>query len=134
MNILFFLTPKSNVSYVYNDNTIGEALDAIRQSGYTSLPVITRSGKYIGTVTEGDFLWNYIDDFRNVPPEESQKFPLARLKRRFQNAAVNVNADLNDLLNSVYAQNFVPIIDDRGIFIGIVTRQEIMKHYCACHS
>lgn len=131
MNILFFLTPKSNVSYVYNDSTIEEALQIIRESGYTSLPVITKSGKYSGTVTEGDFLWNFIDSIKSADPEEFNRLPLTRLKRRSQNAAVNVNAELNDLLTSVYAQNFVPIIDDRGIFIGIVTRQDIMKHYCA---
>ncbi len=130
MNILFFLTPKNAVSYVYDTDTIYCALTSIRTSGFTSIPVITKSGKYIGAISEGDFLWSYIDIHKEVTLESMQLTPVSTLKRRFQYDAVNVNADIDDLLKLVYAQNFVPIVDDRGIFIGIVTRQDIIKHYC----
>lgn len=130
MNILFFLTPKNAVSHVYDTDTIYCALKSIRQSGFTSIPMITKSGKYIGTITEGDFLWSYIDKQHDITKDYMQITPVSKLKRRIQYEAVNVNADIDDLLNLSYAQNFVPIVDDRRIFIGIVTRQDIIKHYC----
>ncbi|MEG1458101.1 MAG: CBS domain-containing protein [Acetivibrio sp.] len=130
MNILFFLTPKSDVSYVYDTDNVYNALKSIGESGFTAIPMISKSGKYIGAITEGDFLWNFIDVHKDVTMDTMKSTPVLRLKRRFQYKSVNVNADLDDLLAMTYSQNFVPIVDDRGIFIGIVTRQEIMKHYC----
>lgn len=131
MNILFFLTPKNDVSYIYDTDTIYSALKTIRQSGYTAIPIISKSGKFRGTLTEGDFLWNYIDNHKNTTLESMKQTPVLQLKRRFQYDAVNINADIDDLIKLAYAQNFVPIADDRGIFIGIVTRQDIIKHYAS---
>lgn len=133
MNILFFLTPKNAVSYVYDTDTTHCALRSVRHSGFTSIPVITKSGKYVGAITEGDFLWSYIDIHKEITTENIPlTTPVSQLKRRFQYKAVNINADISDLLKLVYAQNFVPVVDDRGIFIGIVTRQDVIKHYCNC--
>lgn len=132
LNILFFLTPKSDVSFIYDDITVLEALNMIRESGHSSLPLIDREGHYRGTLTEGDFLWDIIDVHNNTPPIALQSLPVSQLRRRITYKAVNINENIDDLLTTVYAQNFVPIIDDRRIFIGIVTRQDIMKHYCSC--
>ena len=57
MNILLFLTPKQEVSYLYEDFTIGQALKVMERVRYTSIPIIRRSGQYVGTITEGDLLW-----------------------------------------------------------------------------
>ena len=42
---------------------------------------------------------------------------------------VNVMADMDELLSVAVNQNFVPVVDDRGMFIGIVTRQDIMRYF-----
>ena len=57
MNIAYFLLPKSNVAYLYDDYTFRQGLEKMRYHGYTAIPVITRNGTYVGTVSEGDFLW-----------------------------------------------------------------------------
>ena len=57
MNILFFLTPKSDVAFLYDDETLRQALEKMEYHKYSAVPVISRSGKYIGTITEGDMLW-----------------------------------------------------------------------------
>ena len=38
-------------------------------------------------------------------------------------------ADMDELLQLAMSQNFVPVVDDRGMFIGIVTRQDIMRYF-----
>ena len=35
---------------------------------------------------------------------------------------------MDDLLASAVSQNFVPVIDDTGAFIGIITRREVMQY------
>ena len=62
MNIAYFLLPKSNVAYLYDDYTFRQGLEKMRYHGYTAIPVITRNGTYVGTVSEGDFLWQLLSD------------------------------------------------------------------------
>ena len=58
MNILFFLTPKSEVAYVYDTDTVRQVLEKMENQRYSAIPVISKEdGSYIGTLTEGDLLW-----------------------------------------------------------------------------
>lgn len=63
MNILFFLTPKSDVAFIYEDETLKEALDKMERYQYAAMPIITRQGRYVGTITEGDLLWGIKNKF-----------------------------------------------------------------------
>ena len=65
MNILFFLTPKEDVAHVDEDDTMRQVLEKMEHHGYTAIPLLSREGKYIGTITEGDLLW-FLKD-RNFP-------------------------------------------------------------------
>ena len=57
MNIAFFLTPKSEVAYEYTDATMRQVIERMEHHGYTAIPLIDKTGKYVGTLTEGDLLW-----------------------------------------------------------------------------
>ena len=61
VNIAYFLLPKSRIAYLYDDFTFRQGLEKMRNRGYTAIPVITRDGRYVGTVSEGDFLWRLLD-------------------------------------------------------------------------
>ena len=56
MNIAYFIHPKQDVATLYDDCTLRQGLEKMRHHGYTAIPVVTRDNKYVGTVTEGDFL------------------------------------------------------------------------------
>ena len=131
MNIAFFLKPKISLSFIYSDFTMRQAMEKMRRCGYTAVPVIGRDGKYAGTVSEGDFLWFFSDCLKNNS-ELSQKMleeiPVQRIMRREAYKPVSVTANVDELLNVSLNQNFVPVVDDLGSFIGIVTRRDIIKH------
>src|SRR5665647_360710 len=57
MNIAFFLVPKSDVAFLYEDYSLRQGLEKMKHHGYTAIPVINREGKYLNTISEGDFLW-----------------------------------------------------------------------------
>ena len=57
MNILFFITPKSEIAYIYEDDSIRQALEKMEYHKFSAVPLLTRDGKYVGTITEGDMLW-----------------------------------------------------------------------------
>lgn len=128
MNILFFLTPKANCSYLYADYTIRQALERMESSGYAAIPILDRDGKYTGTLTEGDLLWA-TKDLCRMDLKQTEEHGIMEINHRRDNSPVSVTTDIEDLLSKATDQNFVPVVDDKNDFIGIVTRRAIMR-YC----
>lgn len=128
MNIAFFLVAKSEVVYLSPKNTMRQALEKMQYHGYTAVPLVDNQGKYAGTITEGDLLWK----LKNTPGlnfENTDKVLLEDVPQRINNTAVRINAQMEDLLTLAAAQNFVPVIDDSDIFIGIIRRREIIEYF-----
>lgn len=128
MNLLFFLTPKATCSYLYDDFTVRQALERMEHSGYTALPILSRSGTYRGTLTEGDLLWAIKSLCRN-DLRATESWNIMDIAHHKDNEPVSVTTDMYELLLKATDQNFVPVIDDKGDFIGIVTRRAIMRYW-----
>ena len=126
MNVINFLTPKSQVAWVYADVTVRQGLEKLRARGYTAIPVLDRDGLYIGTVSEGDFLWHMLDSEDNSL-RTAEQLPLRSVMREGFNPPVSVRVSMEELLERAMNQSFVPVVDDRGAFMGIVTRQTILR-------
>lgn len=128
MNIAFFLLPKSEVVYLSASATMRQALEKMEYHRYTAVPLIDDEGKYVGTITEGDLLWK----MKNTPGltfEGTKNILLRDIPQRMNNKPVHIDAEIEDLLCLALEQNFVPVLDDNGIFIGIIRRREIIEHY-----
>ena len=128
MNILFYLVPKSEVMYLYDDYSLRQAMEKMEYHKYSAVPIINRAGNYVGTLTEGDILWE-LKDRKLSNLHEAEEIMLRHINRKRDNEPVNVNCNIEDLVMTSMNQNFVPVIDDNGIFIGIVTRKSIIE-YC----
>ncbi len=128
MNILFFITPKSEVAYIYEYYTIRQALEKMEYHKYSSIPIINKDGKYIGTITEGDLLWALKNDF-SLDFKSIEEVSIMDVQRKMDNSPVSINANIEDLVSKSMNQNFVPVIDDQDIFIGIIKRRDIIG-YC----
>lgn len=126
-NIIFYLTFKKDLQFLYDSLSLADALKLIRRHGYTALPVIDSAGRYVGTLSEGDLLWFMLDHRpdRTVLEETSVR----ELIRPDFMPAVNIALPVDTLLNMSLHQNFIPVVDDRDIFIGIVTRQSILRAF-----
>ena len=129
MNILSLLKYKGSVAYLFDDNTLRQGLEKMRYHGYTAIPVITRDGIYKGTVSEGDFLWHCVDSGK-YDIKEQEIFTVDDIIRPDWNPPAKISISIEDLVNMVMDQNFVPMIDDRGVFIGIITRKDIIRSFC----
>lgn len=127
MNIMRFLTPKAEVEYLESDFTLRQGLEKMKYHGYAEIPVIDEKGRYFGSVTLGDFLWALYDD-DNPKRSELEKLPLKDIIRPDYNPCVTGNVSINDVLNKAITQNFVPVVDDRGVFIGIIKRSTIIRY------
>ena len=128
MNILLFLTPKQEVTLLYEDYTIGQALRSMEHASRNAVPIIRRTGEYVGTITEGDLLW-YVRA-TGLTFEELDKQQLSLVPHRRDNKPLLATLDLTDLLETSLNQNFAPVVDDRGMFIGIITRKRVFSYLC----
>lgn len=138
MNIAFFLTPKLSVSYIYDDFTLRQATEKMRHHGYTTVPIISRDGKYAGVLSEGDIMWHIIDMYKEQDTVEyrdlekvSVRDVVAKseaVRGRIAISPVRITVQIDELVSAAMRQNFVPVIDDNDMFIGIVTRRAIIKH------
>lgn len=133
MNIAYFLLPKNRVAFLYDDCTFRQGLEKMRHHGYTAIPVITREGRYVGTVSEGDFLWKLLAA-ENAPLMERtmrdlESMSVRDILRTDNYPSVGITATMEDLLTNAMNQNFIPVVDDVGSFIGIVTRKDIIRYF-----
>ena len=126
MNILFYLVPKADVVFVNDDDTVRRAMEIMEKYRYTSVPVLSKNGGYVGTLREGDILWG-IKAMDEDIEEASEKILVRQLKRLRDNQPVNINCEMEELLPTSMNQNFIPVIDDHKTFIGIVTRKSIIS-------
>ena len=129
MNLAFFLIPKSEVVWVPTHSTLHQALERMETQRYSAVPVLDDQGLYVGTVTEGDILWK-IKSIRDFSWEMSERLTLEDVPRRLDVRPVSVTVQIEELLNRAVDQSFVPVVDSRSVFMGIVTRRTLIE-YCA---
>ncbi len=127
MNILFFLTPKKDVAYITEDCTLRQAIEKIEYHRYTAIPILDRQGRYIGTLTEGDLLRVLKTQF-DLSLRKAEDTPILQVERRWKMEPVNINCDIEDLVQIAMRQNFVPVVDDEDVFIGLITRRAIIEY------
>ena len=130
MNILFFLTPKSDVAYIFEDETLRQTVEKMEHRKFSCIPILNKEGKYTGTISEGDLLWGIkLLNINSTDLKEMENVSIMAILRRATYKPVHADADMEDLLDRAINQNYVPVVDDKGSFIGIITRKEIIK-YC----
>ena len=128
-NILFFLTPKALCAFVYDDYTIRQALEKMESAGYAALPILNKRGEYRGTLTEGDLLWA-LKNMCYMDMRQAEARRIMEITRRKDNVPVRVTTGMQNLVQRASGQNFVPVVDDKDTFIGIITRSAIIR-YCS---
>ena len=127
-NILFFLKPKSEIAYIKVEDTLRQAIQKMEYHKYSSIPMLNKEGKYVGTITEGDLLWGIKNKY-NLSLKEAEYISITEIDRKQDYLAVRADANMEDIMLRAMNQNFVPVIDDQENFIGIITRKDIIS-YC----
>ncbi len=125
MNVLFYLIPKKDVYFLESDCTIRQALEKMEYHHYSSIPVLNKNGEYVSSLSDGDLLWyikNHALSLKDVEDHLVSEIPVHR-----HMVPIKVDANILDLADLIVSQNYVPVIDDRNIFIGIVTRKRVIQ-------
>ena len=125
-NVLLLLTPKKEVAYLDEKMNARQAMEKMRAHGYRIIPLISRHGEYLGTISEGDILWHIVNE-KEFSLEKLEEIKVRQLMRNDYVTPVKVDAHIDELVDAIVDHNFVPVVDDRGVFMGIVTRSKVLQ-------
>ncbi len=126
MNILRFIIPKSLVEYLDDDSTVRQAYEKMRYHNYVAIPVLDDEGKYVGTASNDD-LFKYFLESEKHGMRTAEKHKIVDVIKKEQQKPLYHNATMTTLIESVKEHNFVPVVDDRGCFIGIILRRDVLN-------
>ncbi len=146
MQILDVMT--TDVITVSTEDSVEKCAKLLQENNISGLPVVSKEGKLVGMITEGDLIRRasrieapgyleilggliylgspkkFVDELQRAMALEAGKMmsknvitvkPAESLERA---ATLMVNNNINRL----------PVVDDDGALVGIVSRRDIMKH------
>lgn len=132
MNIAFILTPKEEITWLQADSTMRQAIEKMEYHRYASIPLVDNDGKYAGTISEGDMLW-YLKHTPDLNFKNTNKVLIKEIPKHKHNKPVSINSHIEDLIPLSINQNFIPVVDDQEIFIGIIKRGDIINYFFRLH-
>jgi len=104
-----------------------QAIEKMSRQCYSFAPVLNKEGQYMYTVSAYDLLCK----MKNEPDltfNRTASVRLTEIPRHQQIAALSANASWEEIYALSARQNFIPLVDDFNIFIGIITRRELLNH------
>ena len=125
-NVLLLLTPKNQVACLVETMNVRQALEKMKAHGYRVIPLIGSNGEYIGTISEGDLLW-YIEENGVFDYRKMEDTKITALLRKDNTPPVKVDAGIEEVVENIVNHNFVPVVDDRNVLMGIVTRRRVLQ-------
>ena len=132
MNILRFLVPKSLVAYATADSTVRQAFEKMRFHRYVTIPIINGEGEYVGTLRNED-IFRYFLDNNDFDYRKAERDGVTAIIDPGYAKPLLHNASVGELIEMVKEHNSVPVVDDRGCFIGIILRRDVLNFLSDCY-
>ncbi len=132
MNIFQFMIPKSLVVYISDESTVRQALEKMKYHRYVAVPVLDSEGVYVGAVRNDD-LFKYFHKNGKFDYKAAERDRVTDIIDSGYAKPLYHNATLEEMIESVAEHNFVSVVDDRGCFIGMILRRDVLnflfEHY-----
>ena len=118
---------------MFDDFSVRQCIEKMTFHSYSAIPVLKRDGSYVTTLSQSDlltFLYKRAQSTgdQSLSLRTIEDVPLQALHLKDKNPPCPVTAEPEDVVFRAMEQNFIPVVDDWGTFIGIVTRKDILKY------
>ena len=127
MNIAKIMIPKISTVFLHERQTVRQGWEVMIRGGYTAIPVLDDEQRYIGSVTEGDFL-RYVFSVESLDKLDMEKHRVGDLVRREFCPSISIDAGEEEVIAASLNQNFVPVVDSRNTMCGIITRRGVIAY------
>ena len=127
MNVFDLITIKSATFYLNEHATLRQAIEKFDVHKFSVVPIIGDDGTYITTVSEGDIL-RYIKEHNHFDMKDAENVSLMKISHYRPYRSLSSIGTKEQIVQLITEQNFIPIVDDRNIYIGIIKRKEVIKY------
>lgn len=117
--------PADNVANVMKENPLEHALLVLSQVGYSSIPVLDKDDRFVGLLTLTDVVSKMME-LDEIDSDNLSQFTVADVMQT-DIGTITEKSDLEDILHLLVDANYLPVLDEKGLFKGIITRREILK-------
>lgn len=125
-SIMSIFTPKKMTAFLNENATVRQAIELFDVHKYSVIPLVDNDGRFVGTLSEGDLLC-FLKNKAKYDIKASEKVSVKDMERYRQYHSLEVSSMWSEFFVLSLDQNFIPVTDDKGIYIGIVKRREIIK-------
>ena len=119
-----FLTPAENLAVLIDTHNADHAILLLSQMTYTRVPVVTDEKEFVGTIGLRDILAYQME--QGLSQEVMADTDIVHMTKK-DVAVVTPDYTLTDVLHKLVDESFLPVVDEDGIFQGIITRKSILK-------
>ena len=119
-----FLTPAENLAVLIDSHNADHAILLLSQMTYTRVPVVTAEKKFVGTIGLRDIFAYQME--QGLSQEVMADTDIVHMTKK-DVAVVSPDYTLTDVLHKLVDESFLPVVDEEGIFQGIITRKSILK-------
>lgn len=127
MNIAKIMIPKAFTVFLHEDDTVRQGMENFARHGFTAVPVLDENDRYVGSVAEGDFLRHVLSTGAREP-RELEEHRIKDIMRKQFCPAIAMDAEEKTVIDAILDQNFVPVVDDRNMLCGIITRRRLIAY------
>ena len=124
MNIFEMLTLKKATYYLSDKTTVRQALEKFDAHKFSVVPILTEDVEYITSVSEGDIL-RFIKNEAHFDLSVLERTMILDIERYRPYEPIRIDATFDEIYSLSLSQNFVPVVDDRDKFIGLIKRRDI---------
>ena len=126
-SIISLLTPKKITYFISEESTVRQALELFDFHKFSVVPLVDELGHYKGTLSEGDLL-RFIKNFANLNLAIAENVLVKEIDHYRPYSFVRVDALISEIFALSLEQNFIPVVDDKDIYIGIIKRRDIIQY------
>lgn len=126
-SIILLLTPKKITFFLSDTSTVRQALEKFDAHKFSVVPLVDEQGKYVGTLSEGDIL-RFIKNQPNFSTVLAENVLVKDIDHYRPYRAVTIDALMSEVFALSLEQNFIPVVDDKDTYIGIIKRKEVIKY------
>jgi CBS domain-containing protein len=128
--IRHLIISKDSIVTVHPDWTLERALLRLTRSGYSSVPVINSENQVEGLISK-TLILDFMSENQNINYND---LPLFQVHQAMNKNYMGIweNTPLSFALELMIDRSYVPIIDQKNMFVGILTRQAVLSeilHY-----
>ncbi|MBP2099171.1 cyclic-di-AMP-binding protein CbpB [Enterococcus rivorum] len=120
-----FLIPAENVANVMYLNPLSHALLVLSQVKYSRIPVLDKGDRFVGLISLSDVV-DKMFDLTKVDLEKLNEFTVADVME-VNVPVIREDWELENVLHLLVNASFVPVVDEKQRFKGIITRKELLK-------